>query len=63
MFTDSQLNCVLIQSHFILTLALIQTDLGELLCPKLLEIDKITLNQVFKSFKKMNVEHLKSINN
>ena len=63
MFTDSQPKLGTDSVPFYVTLALMQTGLGDLLCPKYLEKDNFTLNQLFKSSKKINVEHLKSTNN
>ena len=65
MFTDSQPKMGTDSVPFYFDLGLIQTDLVDLLCPKYLEMEKITLNQLFKSKKDklLKKEHLKSTNN
>ena len=52
MFTDSQPKLVLIPTHFLLTLALIQTNLRDLLCSKYLETEKNYSEPFFQVLKK-----------
>ena len=56
MFTDSQPK---IGTDSVST----QKDLGDLLCPRFVKMDKIIPNQLSKSSKKIVLEHLRSTNN